>query len=363
MPETIAAATKRLEQAIPLAKAASWDAVGLQVGDPAAPVARAVVCHEVTEDVVAQAQSGDLVISYHPLLFRPTTAFVAGKSATGRAYRLTKRGAALYVVHTAFDVASGGCAEALAAALGLKNVVGFGATWPADSSKIVTFVPGSAAADLTAAMAAAGGGHIGRYSECSFAIDGVGSYRPGAGASPLVGKPGELSREPEVRVEMHLPSSATEAVVSALVASHPYDEPAFDVYATRANAGFVGRVGVLGHPTALGALAADTVAGALATAVKTAGNPDRIVSRIAVVPGSGSELVGAAADAGADVIVTGDVSHHRANEAVARGLAVIDAGHVATERPGVAKLYSLVSELFDEVVDLTHIDPSPWGIA
>ena len=95
----------------------------------------------------------------------------------------------------------------------------------------------------------------------------------------------------------------------------------------------------------------------------TGGDPDRPVRRVAVVPGAGSELMGAAAAAGADVLVTGDVSHHRAHEALGRGLAVIDAGHAATERPGVAKLYSLISEMFNNTIDLTHMDPSPWETA
>ncbi len=58
--------------------------------------------------------------------------------------------------------------------------------------------------------------------------------------------------------------------------------------------------------------------------------------------------------------MTGDVSHHRAREALDRGLAVIDAGHAGSERPGVRRLYAAVAEIVD-TVDLSEVDPDPWS--
>ena len=78
-----------------------------------------------------------------------------------------------------------------------------------------------------------------------------------------------------------------------------------------------------------------------------------------MVPGSGSSFFGALRGR-ADVVVTGDVTHHRAREAVEASLSVIDAGHAPTERPGVRALYSLVSGVATDVVDMTDIDPNPW---
>jgi len=364
MPLTVAATVSRLEEAFPLAKAAAWDAVGLQVGEKAAPVDIVAVCHEVIPAVIdeAAARKVDLLVSYHPLLFGPARSFVSGGSASGRAFRLAAAGVALYVVHTAFDVAPGGCADALAACLGIEDLTGFGPNWPSESSKVVTYAPPAAAPGITAAMAQAGAGRIGNYTECSFTVDGVGSYRPGAAATPLIGSAGELSREGEVRIEMNVPSGLVDRVVAALVAGHPYEEPAFDVYAARANSGFIGRVGNLATERPLDDLR-ELVADALAVDVRVAGDLARRVRRVAVIPGAGSSLLAAAAAAGADVVVTGDVSHHRAHEALSLGLAVADAGHAATERPGVARLYSLVSKMFDNTIDLTHIDPSPWETA
>lgn len=364
MPPTVAQSVARLEEAIPLSKAASWDAVGLQVGDRAGPAQSIAVCHEVSGEVVeiALAAGTDLIVAYHPLLFRAGRAFVADDSASGRAYRLAAGGVGLYVVHTAYDVASGGCADALAEALDLTHITGFGPNWPADSAKIVTYAPREAIESITSAMARAGAGQIGEYSECSFTVEGVGSFRPGEGADPAIGTPGELSREVEVRVEMNMPAGMVDRVVTALAASHPYQEPAFDIHTARANTGFIGRVGDLAAEMSLAGFS-DFVGTSLPASVRVAGDFGRTVRRIAVVPGSGSDFAAAAAATGADVFVTGDVSHHRGNEAIERGLAVIDAGHAPTERPGMARLYSLVSKMFENVTDLTHIDPNPWGRA
>lgn len=360
MPErTIADVIMALERIVPFQKAASWDPVGLQLGDPASPVRRVAVCHEVTEAVVERVEGSpvDLLVAYHPLLFEPTTRLVAGRSAAGRAVRLIQAGVALAVVHTAFDVVPGGCADALAEALGLVDVEPFGLLATGSVAKVVVFVPSRHADAVTDAMAAAGAGMIGNYTSCSFRTAGTGTFLPGRGATPFVGAGDALHREPEERVEMIAPRSAVDGVVAALVRAHPYEEPAFDVIDVSANDGFIGRVGRLPADTSLAGtarLVADAVGGVQRV---TPGSKDP-VRLVAVVPGSGASYITAAARV-ADVMVTGDVGHHRAREASDAGLAVIDPGHAATERPGVARLYSAVAEL-GSTLDLTAIDSSPW---
>lgn len=110
-----------LDAAIPFENAGVWDPVGLQVGDRNATVGSVGVCHEVSSTVIADAARDniDVIVSYHPLLFRPTTAFVAGPNASGRALELAAAGISLIVVHTAFDVLRPGTADALLNELGL----------------------------------------------------------------------------------------------------------------------------------------------------------------------------------------------------------------------------------------------------
>ncbi|MGH8935123.1 MAG: Nif3-like dinuclear metal center hexameric protein [Acidimicrobiia bacterium] len=347
----------------PWDKAAPWDPVGLQLGDPAAPAVRVAVCHEVTDPVleVVESDRPDLLVSYHPLLFRPTTRLVAGRSPSGRALRLVRCGVGLAVAHTNFDVAPGGAADALAEALMLAEVAGFGPLEGPDSVKVVTFVPAEAADRVADRMAAAGAGVIGNYTHCSFRTAGTGTFFAGEGATPVAGQGGTLNREAEVRLEMVAPRSREAAVVEALLAGHPYEEPAYDVYDRRGEAGMLGRIGRPPVGATLDSLA-ELVAERLgADGMRTAGDPRRELIRVAVVPGSGAQFLAEAAGLGADLMVTGDVSHHQAAEALDQGLAVIDPGHVASERPGVQRLYAAVAKVAPEAVDLTHLDPSPFA--
>jgi dinuclear metal center YbgI/SA1388 family protein len=355
---TVADVLALVDRIAPFAKAASWDPVGLQLGDPQAPAGRLGVCHEVTGDVVdASIEHGiDTLVAYHPLLFDATRRVTAGSNPAGRAFDLIRRGIALIVVHTAFDVTDGGCADALAGALDLSDVAPFGPAWPADAAKVVTFAPAEAVDGLRRAMARAGAGIIGRYSSCSFGLEGTGTFVPEPGSQPVSGSHGGLSRETETRIEMITPVRDVDAVVAALVAAHPYDEAAYDVIATRSNAAFVGRVGTTDSTAAA---LADLVTERLGVTPRVAGSGR--VRRVAVVPGSGGSLVDAAAGV-ADVLVTGDITHHRARAALDRGLAVLDPGHIATERPGVQNLYASVSAGVGgaDVVDLTGVRVSPW---
>lgn len=344
----------------PWAKAADWDPVGLQLGDPARSIERVAVCHEITESVVAalEADPPGLVVSYHPLLFRPTRRVVAGRDPAGRAFRLLEAGVAVAVAHTNFDVAPGGTADRLAESLGITDPVGFGPVEAADSVKVVTFLPEASVDQVADAMARAGAGHIGNYHSCSFRAPGTGTFVPESWAHPAAGVAGQLNREAEVRLEMVASRAAESAVVGALVDFHPYEEPAYDVIPRRGNAGMVGRIGRPPGGTNLRSfakLAAERLGGEVRLSWTSAD-----FNRVAVVPGSGADFIDAAVAAGAAALVTGDVSHHQARRAVDLGLGILDPGHARTERPGVTQLLELVAEMAPHVVDLTAIDPSPW---
>jgi len=345
----------------PPAGAAEWDSVGLQIGDENAAVTRLGVCHDVTDAVVDRvAKEGvSMLIAYHPLILGPLRRVVAGSGPAGRAFSLTREGVALAVVHTAFDVAAGGAADALADALQIEEAVGFAPVGAAGGLKLVTFLPEEHVDGVAGAMAAAGAGRIGGYTGCSFRSVGVGAFEAPAGANPAVGRAGEANREPEVRLEMACEVSVRDRVVAALMAAHPYERPAFDLYERQGDPGMLGRVGRwVGTLEELADLAGDV----LGPAVRVAGEPGARLEIVAVAPGSGGDLVAAAKAAGADALVTGDVKHHAARRALEMGLAIVDPGHAASERPGVATLYSAATRIIDDVVDLTGLDADPWGV-
>lgn len=358
---TIASFLEELAQHTRPDRAAAWDPVGLQIGDPARPVTRVAVCHEVTEavaDTVVETLP-DLLVSYHPLLFRPVKRLVAGRSPAGRALRLAGAGVGLAVTHTDWDAAPGGTADALAGALGLVEAEPFGAIVGTDTIKFVFFAPEDAVESVVNAMVEEGAGRIGNYDTCTFRSSGHGSFRAGHGARPVVGSEGELNIEPEVRVEMVAPKSREGGVAAALVSTHPYEEPAFDVYDVRSNQGMIGRVGAWkGSLDHLVAVVSERLGGA---GLRAAGDKERQLERVAILPGSGGSMVSAARASGADALVTGDVDHHTAVAALDGGVAIVDPGHSATEQPGMVALVDLIGGMGVDIDDLTDPGSGPWN--
>ncbi len=97
--------------------------------------------------------------------------------------------------------------------------------------KLVVFVPREAADPVREALFAAGAGRIGNYERCSWYTLGTGTFLPGAGTDPTIGEPGREQRVSEVRLETVFPEERQDEVVAALKAAHPYEEPAYDIYA------------------------------------------------------------------------------------------------------------------------------------
>lgn len=97
--------------------------------------------------------------------------------------------------------------------------------------KLVVFVPAEALDAVRDALFDAGAGRIGDYTRCSWYAEGTGTFLGGEGASPSVGEKGREERVPELRLETVFPAELHADVIAALRRAHPYEEPAFDVYA------------------------------------------------------------------------------------------------------------------------------------
>lgn len=317
---TLEAVVAALEQVYPPRWADDGDAVGLVVGDPSSDVRRVLFALDPVQAVVDEAISmrADLIVTHHPLLYRPVSA-VAATSPKGLAiHDLIANGIGLYVAHTNADSPRRGVSEALARAVGLHDVRPLRPHAVDPLDKIVTFAPREAAGAVVDALAAAGAGDIGDYDRCAFLAQGQGTFRPGEGANPAVGSRGEIEVVDEVRVEMVLPRNRRDDVVTALRAAHPYEEPAFDVLELAgwsADRG-AGRIGTLAQPTTLRQFADSVVAALPPTAVgaRVSGDLDAEVHTVAVAGGAGDFLLDDARAAGVDVYLTSDLRHHPASE-------------------------------------------------
>jgi dinuclear metal center YbgI/SA1388 family protein len=353
-----------LERIAPAYLAMPGDHIGLQVGDPEAQVSRAVISLDRSLSAVraAREKGAQLLISHHPLIWEPLERLVPEDHAAATAMECVKSGIAFIAAHTNWDAAQGGVNDALAAKLGLVEVVPFGSAPDRRVYKLVVFCPTKDAHALLDALSAAGAGHIGLYERCAFMSDGLGNFRPLAGASPAVGSVGSVEDVPETRLETVVPADVKDAVVAALRAAHPYEEPAFDIYAVEGVAGPpLGRLGRLAAPVPCDAFPG-YVEKALGTRVLAwPGGRSEAVSKVAVVGGSGDDLWKDAARAGTDVLVTGEVKQHVALEATESGFALVAAGHYATEQPGCDALRDRLKVEMPNVEWLPY-EPEP-GVA
>jgi dinuclear metal center YbgI/SA1388 family protein len=347
-PPTLADVVQALETRYPPRTAEGWDAVGLVAGDPTQPVRSVLFAVDPTAAVVdeAIAAGADLLVTHHPLLLRPVHSVAATTFKGALVHRLVRAGVALYVAHTNADAADGGVAHALAEAVGLVDLTPLVALPGEPLDKHVVFVPEADADALVDALAAAGAGRIGEYSRAAWTTSGTGTFVPSAAAHPAIGTAGVVEEVPERRVEMVAPRRLRSAVVAAMRAAHPYEEPAFDVLevAVPDAATGTGRVGRLPAPATLQAFAERVAAALPATAqgVRVAGDLAATVQRVAVVGGSGDSLFDEVRASGADVYLTADLRHHPASELRERAEFQLADGEVA--RPFLVDVAHFASE-------------------
>jgi dinuclear metal center YbgI/SA1388 family protein len=319
----------------PPALAEEWDNAGLQAGDPGAELNRALLCLDPTEQALdaARETGAQALLTHHPLIFRPLRNLTPGDETGRILFRAVREGVAVLCAHTNLDRAAPGLNDWLAERLGLTDISPLAADRGGDLLKLVVFVPRGYEGAVADALFKGGAGRIGNYDRCSFAATGTGTFRPGAGTDPFLGRQGETERAGEVRLETILPREAQEKVVEKMLRAHPYEEVAYDLIplANRRPHVGLGRIGRLAQPTALADFAMGVKTALGAGSLRLVGDSVRMVSKVAVCGGSGASLLGEAARQGADVLVTGDLKYHEARSAEARGMAVIDAGHFATE--------------------------------
>ncbi len=322
-----------LEQWAPRSYALPDDPVGLHIGSVNKEVRKVLVALDVTENVVDEAirKQADLIVAHHPLLYRPLRRIDLDTPSGRVVAKCLQHDIAIYCAHTNLDIAPGGINDMMAEALGLKNIECLEPTGEDKLFKLVVYIPTDHLESVRQAIFDAGAGWIGAYSHCSFNVEGTGTFLPGEGTNPYTGERGRLSEVAEVRMETVVPMSVLNQTVQAMKKAHPYEEPAYDLYALELE-GFrygLGRIGELSQPVMLEQFA-DQVKTALDMSfVRVVGTSGTSIRKVAVLGGSGRRYITRAIQAGADVFVTGDIDYHAAQDALASGLALVDAGHYA----------------------------------
>ena len=341
--------TDHLERLAPPAWQESYDNAGLLTGSPGWDCRGVLVSLDTTEEVVleARARGCNLVVSHHPIIFGGLKK-ITGKNYVERAViSAIKNDIALYAIHTNLDnMAIEGVNGRIADKLGLvdRKVL---APKAATLCKLICWVPVGYMETVRAALFAAGAGNIGGYSECSYSVEGTGTFKGAEGTQPFVGEIGRRHEEKEARLEVILPVHLVRPVIAAMVAAHPYEEVAYDVIplANTADGIGAGLVGELESPLEEEALLGRLCALFQVPVVRHTRLTGKPVKKVAVCGGAGSGLISNALSAGVHFYITSDVKYHEFFDANDR-MVLADIGHFESEQYTVDLLIDVLREKF-----------------
>jgi dinuclear metal center YbgI/SA1388 family protein len=340
--------TNYLESIAPLPYQESYDNSGLIVGDKNAPVKKALITLDATEEVIDEAirEKCQLVIAHHPIVFGGLKK-LNGKNYVERVViKAIKNNIAIYAIHTNYDNVLTGVNSEIAKRLGVVNTKIL-APKTGLLKKLITFIPVKDHERVAQAVFAAGAGHIGNYSETSFNTPGTGTFRGNEKANPAIGKKGMLEKAEEIKFETIFPAYIERTVLDALLEAHPYEEVAYDVIALGNGFSSIGSglVGDLKKPMDELAFLKLVKKNLKADCIRYTRLLGRPVKRVALCGGAGRFLLNNAIAAGADVFVTGDFKYHDFFDADGQ-IVVADPGHFETEQFTKDLLARQLSEKF-----------------
>jgi dinuclear metal center YbgI/SA1388 family protein len=358
---------ERIDEVVPLKLAQNWDNVGLLIGNPNKDVKNILLTIDITKAVLSEAkeQKAELIISYHPVIWDGLKTITTDGPA-GIVYDLIHSGIAVFSVHTALDVVTGGVNDALAEIIGIRDAkpIGDYVDYPeGDNYKLIVFVPTDSLAKVSNAVFAAGAGAIGNYSNCSFGAEGTGTFLPLKDARPAIGRKNKYEKVPEIRFETIVPAKKLDTVIEAMIKAHPYETPAFDIfklYNSQSKFG-LGRIGRLAQPLRIAQIINKIKKSTGAKAVGLVGDDKKLVKKAAVCAGSCSKIVNSVIAAKADLYLTGELKHHQALAAQEANLTCICLSHSVSERFILKKLAKqLQKPLKGTIIRISKKDKDPF---
>lgn len=325
--------TNYLEFIAPLSFQESYDNAGLLTGNHQDEVKGILVTLDCTEPVIQEAidQGCNLIVAHHPIVFKGLKKFTGSTYVDRTIIKAIKNDIAIYAIHTNLDNVLNGVNRKICEKIGLKNLKVLSPKKDT-LSKLVTFIPKENTDAVLAALHEAGAGQIGNYKNCSFRLDGTGTFQPDENAKPHIGKAGKQEYVPETRVEVLFPTFLGSRVIEALRKTHPYEEVAYYL-STLSNENQEVGSGMIGdtenHVEPLEFLKGLKISMDLKI-IRHTSLLNRPVRRVAVCGGSGSFLLSEAIKAGADLFITADFKYHEFFDADGQ-ITLADIGHYESE--------------------------------
>jgi len=355
------AIVKKLQEFAPLKLAEKWDNVGLLI-EPYTPkeINKILLTNDLTEDVLEEAINSNInfILSYHPPIFSPLKRLNVQNVKERIVIRAIEEKIAIYSPHTAFDSVKGGINDWLAEGLGEGNVSVIQSYSEHAELKLVVFVPKENVDTLRSALSDVGVGVIGNYSQCSFNIEGVGTFFGNESSNPVIGTKSKYETVSEIRLEMVFNRSKMQKVIEVIKKVHPYETPAWDVYQLEAmpvEGTGQGRLVTLNNRITLAELVERVKKHLrlphvrLATGSSTKSKEELQIKTIALCAGAGDQVI---SKTKADVYLTGEMRHHDVLAAVEKGTSVILTEHSNSERGYLLNLKGKLQQLFEEKIDI-----------
>lgn len=350
-----------LEKSVPLSFQESWDNSGLLVGDNSKNITSILLTVDVTEAVVDEAISkkSNLIISHHPIIFKGLKSFTGKTYVERTVIKAIKNDIAIYTMHTNLDVMEKGVSYKMAEKLSLKNIQTLDIT--SDFlKKLVVFVPETHEDKVRTAILDAGAGHIGNYDQCSYNINGKGTYRALEGSKPFVGKLNKIHTEGEVRIETIFPEHLKDNIIQSLISAHPYEEVAYDIYTLdqKDKSIGLGKVGELNKSIDEKEFLKILKKEFNLTNLRHSPLLGKKIKKVAVCGGSCSFLIQKAKHK-ADIFVTADIKYHEFFDAE-NDLIIADIGHFESEQFSKDIFYDIISKKFSNfAIHFSEINTNP----
>ncbi len=355
--------TNYLESIAPSKLQESYDNAGLIVGNANTECTGVLVCLDSIEAVVdeAIARGVNLIVAHHPIVFSGLKRFNGKNYIERTVIKAIKNDIAIYAIHTNLDnVHKNGVNERICQRIGLENL-SILAPKSGLIQKLITFCPIKKADDVRNAIFKAGGGKIANYDLCSFNVEGNGTFRGNELSDPYIGNKGEMHTEPEIRIEVLVPSYLSAKVISAMKDAHPYEEVAHylnNVENKHQEIGS-GMIGELKHPKDEINFLYHLKDRMQLKSLKYTALRKKDIKRVAVCGGSGSFLLNAAIAAQADIFITADYKYHQFFDADNR-IIIADIGHYESECYTIQLLTELLIEKFSNFAVLsTEVNTNP----
>lgn len=325
-----------------------YDNAGLLTGNPAWECTGVLCTLDSTEAIIEEAiqKKCNLIIAHHPIIFKGVKKINGKNYVEKTIIAAIKNDIAIYAIHTNLDNVISGVNSSLASRLGLMNCAVL-TSKDAALMKLFTFVPLAYADKVREAIFDAGAGHIGKYSECSFGMDGTGTYKAGEGTDPFAGKIGIRHSESETKIEVLFPTHLEKDIIRALKSVHPYEEVAYDlIKLTNEHPGIgAGLIGQLPQPDNESAFLSKLKELFGLKVIRHSALRGKPIQKVALCGGAGSFLISKALALGADVFVTADLKYHEFFDANDR-LVICDIGHYESEQFTISLLAEILRQKF-----------------